>query len=151
MPDDNANVQIAPELYDNGARNGRESRQTFYVQAGFSDVVFAAPSARIVQTDKLLKEEPDGTVRVAGGNGSGFGKGAVYTVYSRSLPVTEANLRAADAHARPRRDRRAVRAAPRDDEPRARARPPDHRGVADRRTTRCEHSRAGSAPTRSTR
>jgi len=101
VPDESGNVQIAPELYDDGARNGQEFRQTFYVQAGFSGVVFAAPSARVVQTDKLLREEPDGTVQVAGRFDAGFGKGAVYTVYSRSLPVTEATLRAADAAAVP--------------------------------------------------
>ena len=89
-------VQVAPELYDEGARNGVEFRQTFHVEASYSDVVFAAPSPRLVETDKLLMREPDGTVRVAGGSGSGFGKGAVYTVFSRSIPVTEPKLRAAD-------------------------------------------------------
>ena len=90
-------VQVAPELYNESARNGVEFRQTFHIEAGFSDVVFAAPSPRLVETDKLLIREPDGTVRVAGGSGSGFGKGAVYSVFSRSLPVTESKLRAADA------------------------------------------------------
>jgi transglutaminase-like putative cysteine protease len=105
VPDNGGNVQIAPELYDDGARTGTEFRQTFYVQAGYSGVVFAAPSARVVQTDKLLREAPDGTVQVAvtGRFDAGFGKGAVYTVYSRSLPVTEASLRAADATAVPER------------------------------------------------
>src|SRR5437879_3576093 len=82
-------VQVAPELYNESARNGVEFRQTFHIEAGFSDVVFAAPSPRLVETDKLLIREPDGTVRVAGGSGSGFGKGAVYSVCSRSLAVTE--------------------------------------------------------------
>jgi protein-glutamine gamma-glutamyltransferase len=98
---DGTKVQVAPEVYDEGARNGKQFRQTFHVEAGFSDVVFAAPSARIVETDKLLLRRPDGTLRVAGGSGSGFGKGAVYTVYSRSLPVTETQLRAAGAKKAP--------------------------------------------------
>ncbi len=69
------------------------------MEARYSDVVFAAPSARVVETDRLLYEQPDGTVRVESDKGfsPGFGKGAVYTVTSRSLPVTEATLRAADA------------------------------------------------------
>jgi protein-glutamine gamma-glutamyltransferase len=94
-------VEVAPELYDEGARNGVAFRQTFHIEAGFSDVVFAAPSARIVETDKLLIRRPDGTLRVAGGSGSGFGKGAVYTVYSRNLAVTKAQLRAANAKPTP--------------------------------------------------
>jgi transglutaminase-like putative cysteine protease len=93
---DRTKVPVAPELYDEGARSGVEFRQTFHVEAAYSDVVFAAPSARLVETDKLLIRSADGTLRVAGSS-SGFGKGAVYTVYSRAMPVTEAKLRAADA------------------------------------------------------
>ena len=48
---------------------------------------------------------------------AGFGKGAVYTVTSRSAPVTGAKLRAADAHADPARDPRAVHAAARSRRP----------------------------------
>jgi len=87
-------VEIAPELYNRSARDGTEFRQTFHVEAPFSDVVFAAPSARVVETDKPLRRERDGTLQVATGIDAGFGKGAVYTVTSRSLPVTEATLRA---------------------------------------------------------
>jgi hypothetical protein len=55
----------------------------------------------VVETDRLLNAWPDGTVRIATHSGRfggdpGFGKGSVYTVYSRSLPVTEETLRAAD-------------------------------------------------------
>jgi transglutaminase-like putative cysteine protease len=99
--DDGTKVQIPPAQYDVGAENGSEFRQTFHVQAGYSEVVFAAPSPRVVETDKLLSERPDGTIRVAPESGPGFGKGAVYTVYSRRLPVTESTLRAADASAVP--------------------------------------------------
>ena len=95
--DGGTRVDVAPAANDVGAATGTEFRQTFHVEAPYSDVVFAAPSARVVETDKLLSERPDGTLRVAPlESGQGFGKGAVYTVYSRSLPVTEATLRAAD-------------------------------------------------------
>ena len=95
-------VEVPADPYDVGAENGRDFRQTFHVEAGYSDVVFAAPSAREVETDKLLHQRPDGTLRIATpfhgevDPGAGFGKGAVYTVTSRSLPVTENELRAAD-------------------------------------------------------
>jgi protein-glutamine gamma-glutamyltransferase len=94
--DDGARVDVTPAPYDVGARSGEEFRQTFHIDAGYSDVVFAAPSPRVVETDKLLNERPDGTLRVAPQSGPGFGKGAVYTVISRKIPVTEDTLRAAD-------------------------------------------------------
>lgn len=99
LPHDGTTVEVAPDLYDESAQVGNEFRQTFHVEAPYSDVLFAAPSARVVETDRLLHEQPDGTVRVESEKGfsPGFGKGAVYTVTSRSLPVTEATLRAADA------------------------------------------------------
>ncbi len=92
--DDGTKAVVEPAPYDIGARSGVSFHQTFHVEAGFSDVVFAAPSPRSIETDRLLNEQPDGTLRVV--RGPGFGKGAVYTVDSRSLPVTEATLRAAD-------------------------------------------------------
>jgi transglutaminase-like putative cysteine protease len=89
-------VQIPPAAEDTGARVGQELRQTFHIESGFSDIVFAAPSPREVETDKLVRSRPDGTTALAGGPSSGFGKGAVYTVVSRRLPTTAADLRAAD-------------------------------------------------------
>jgi transglutaminase-like putative cysteine protease len=89
-------VQIPPAAEDTGARVGQELRQTFHIESGFSDIVFAAPSPRQVETDKLVRYRPDGTTALAGGLSSGFGKGAVYTVVSRRLPTTAADLRAAD-------------------------------------------------------
>ncbi|MCU1465966.1 MAG: hypothetical protein JWM72_1894 [Actinomycetia bacterium] len=107
VPDDSVarvgtRVDIAPEVYNRSARDGNEFRQTFHVETSYSNVVFAAPSARVVETDKQVIRKPDGTLRVAGadiyrgldGSDSGFGKGAVYTVTSRSIPVTETALRA---------------------------------------------------------
>jgi transglutaminase-like putative cysteine protease len=99
---DGTRVDIAPEVFNRSARDGNEFRQTFHVEATYSNVIFAAPSARVVETDKQVIRRPDGTLQVAGadvyrgldGSDSGFGKGAVYTVTSRSLPVTEGALRA---------------------------------------------------------
>jgi hypothetical protein len=101
-PREGIKVEIAPELFDPGARNGRQFRQTFHVQAGYSDVLFAAPSPRVVETYKPLSRRSDGTVSVSSGS-AGFGKGAVYTVYSRSAVVTEESLRAADRDPVPER------------------------------------------------
>jgi transglutaminase-like putative cysteine protease len=98
---DGMHVQVPPPDFDPGARNGRDFRQTFHIEAGYTDVVFAAPSPRVVETDKTLRGDTlDGSVRVEGAgpdgtSAAGFGKGAVYTVTSRSLPVTEETLREA--------------------------------------------------------
>lgn len=89
-------VQIPAAAEDTGARIGQELRQTFHIESGFSDIVFAAPSPREIDTDKLVRYRPEGTAELAGGTSSGFGKGAVYTVVSRRLPATAADLRAAD-------------------------------------------------------
>jgi transglutaminase-like putative cysteine protease len=90
-------VQVALDPYDTGAFDGKEMTQTFRLEARFSNVVFAAPSPVRVQTDKLLQGRPDGTVIVSQGEyGGGFGKGAVYTVTSRSQLSTAEDLRAAD-------------------------------------------------------
>jgi len=84
-------IAISPDPDDTGAFTGRVMRQTFRIETDFSDVVFAAPSPVAVETDKELEAHPDGTATVYGG----FGKGATYTVTSRSVPVTAALLRAA--------------------------------------------------------
>jgi transglutaminase-like putative cysteine protease len=92
------NVLVPPAVGDTGAVVGNDLRQTFHIESGFSDVVFAAPSARLIDTDKLLHGRPDGTVVVAGGASNGFGKGAVYTVTSRMLLTNRADLESADAN-----------------------------------------------------
>jgi protein-glutamine gamma-glutamyltransferase len=86
--------EVPAAFGDIGATAGNELKQTFHIETAFDNIVFAAPSARSVETDKLLVGRPDGTVAIASSNA--FGKGAVYTVVSRSLPTTEADLRAAD-------------------------------------------------------
>jgi len=98
---DGNTVTVLPAPNDVGAANGTDFRQTFHIETAYSGVVFAAPSPHTVETDKTIEELPDGTVRAATndqfGDGIGFGKGAVYTVVSRSMQPTEASLRAADA------------------------------------------------------
>ena len=84
---------ITPDPNDVGAVSGTTMRQTFHIETGYSDVVFAAPSPVSVETDKVLEGHSDGTVTVFGG----FGKGATYTVTSRSLPATAAVLRASNS------------------------------------------------------
>jgi len=78
-----------------GAERGEDLRQTFRFESGFSDLVFAAPSARIIETDRYLRARADGSVFVAGLGANAFGEGAVYTVTSRRLASTETDLRQA--------------------------------------------------------
>jgi transglutaminase-like putative cysteine protease len=84
-------VTVARDTYDVGAFEGRSMRQTFHIESEYSNVVFAAPSLVTVQTDKVVEGHPDGTATVYGG----FGRGATYTVTSRSMPVTAKLLREA--------------------------------------------------------
>ena len=86
-------VAVSRDPYDIGAFNGPTMRQTFHVETGFSNVIFAAPSPVAVQTDKILEGHADGTATVEGG----FGRGTTYTVTSRSVLSTAALLRAASA------------------------------------------------------
>jgi transglutaminase-like putative cysteine protease len=86
-------VSVPVDRFDDGALTGPAMRQTFHIKTEFSDVVFAAPSPVSVQTANRLGGRADGTVVAFGG----FGKGAVYTVTSRSALPTENALRAADA------------------------------------------------------
>ncbi len=97
-----AAVQVTPDPNDVGANTGVAMRQTFHVDAGFSNVLFAAPSPVSVETDQPIRELPDATVSAFGG----FGHGAVYSVTSRSALPTEALLRAADRGPLPARVRR---------------------------------------------
>ena len=94
-------VVVDAAQYDGGTANGTDFRQTYHVEAGYSDVVFAAPNPREVETDKNLMLAPDGTLRVGDPNipskiaAEGFGKGAVYTVTSSRRSVTAETLREA--------------------------------------------------------
>ena len=92
MPHAGNTVTVPPDPLDTGAVTGTAMRQTFRVETPFSNVVFAAPSPVSVQTDKVVQERTDGTLT----SFTGFGKGATYTVTSRSLLPTAAALRAAN-------------------------------------------------------
>jgi hypothetical protein len=92
----NGDKLIAPSPEDIGAQYGADFTQTFHVEAPYSNVVFAAPSPRVVQTDRALSSTDDGNVEVEGDVGGGFGKGSVYTVVSRRMLATAAQLRSAD-------------------------------------------------------
>ena len=85
-------VAVPRDVNDSGAFTGQTLRQTFHVETGYSNVVFAAPSPVAVETDRVLQGHPDGTVTVDGG----FGRGSTYTVTSRRVLATAAILRAAD-------------------------------------------------------
>jgi transglutaminase-like putative cysteine protease len=91
LPRDDDSSQLLLDRFDDGAHTGEAMRQTFRIEAGFSEVVFAAPSPVEVQTDRLVLGRADGTAIVVGG----LGNDAVYTVTSRSSLPTEAHLRAA--------------------------------------------------------
>ena len=89
-----AAVPVPVDPFDDGARTGPAMRQTFHLKTEFSDVVFAAPSPVTVRN----RQSPAGSLRRHGRRPiGGFGKGAVYTVTSRSAPATANALRAADA------------------------------------------------------
>ncbi len=104
-------TDVPPGYADTGAVAGPPLTQTFHIETGYDDIVFGAPSVRSVQSDKVLVGRPDGTVAVAAGS-SGFGKGAVYTVTSRSMLTTEADLRAADSQPVPQQIRAMYGASP---------------------------------------
>jgi transglutaminase-like putative cysteine protease len=89
-------VHVPAPTEDTGARIGEELRQTFHIETSYSDIVFAAPSPRYIETDRPVRYRPDGTALVSGSASNAFGKGSVYTVVSRRLPSTEADLRAAE-------------------------------------------------------
>ena len=115
-------VAVPRDETDAGAFSGQAMRQTFRVETGYSNVVFAAPSPVSVETDRMLQGHPDGTVTVDGG----FGRGSTYTVTSRRVLATAALLRAADSIAEPRCSQ-PVRAGSGHDQSRAGAGAPDHR------------------------
>ncbi len=92
-----ATVSVPVDPFDDGALTGPAMRQTFHIKTDFSDVVFAAPSPVSVETANRLGGRSDGTVVAFGA----FGKGAVYTVTSRSALPTATALRAADARPMP--------------------------------------------------
>jgi transglutaminase-like putative cysteine protease len=86
---------------DPGAQVGDELRQTFRIESGFTDIVFAAASPRVVETDRFLQGRADGSAVLASGLANAFGEGSVYTVVSRRIASTADTLRAADEQPTP--------------------------------------------------
>ena len=99
---------LQPDPYDVGAVHGASMRQTFHIETGFSEVLFAAPSAVSVESDRIILGHADGTAAVLGE----FGKDAVYTVVSKSSLPTADDLRAAGQHEVPRTIARQYAAPP---------------------------------------
>ena len=101
--------QLQPDPYDVGAMHGTAMRQTFHIETGVSEVLFAAPSAVSVESDRIILGHADGTAAVLGE----FGKDAVYTVVSKSSLADGGRPARGRAARRPACDRAAVRGAAR--------------------------------------
>ena len=132
-------LRVAPRSVRRQCGPRHADAQTFHIETGFSEVLFAAPSPVSVGSDRLIIGRADGTAAVLGG----FGKDAVYTVMSRSSLPTADDLRAAEARrfgagASGTGDAADVTA-------RACARPTDHRGLPDDvRQDPCHRAVAGA-------
>lgn len=81
--------RLAPD--DLGARGSDVVEQRFRLEAPYSDVVYAVPTAVEVQIDRPLRQRADGTLQSAP-----LGRGATYSVVSRRIPVTADQLRSVD-------------------------------------------------------
>jgi transglutaminase-like putative cysteine protease len=90
---DGRHIQVRVDPDDVAAGTGRPMHQTFHIEAGFSNVVFAAPTPVELESDQFVVGRADGTMALIGG----FGHGATYSVVSRRALATEATLRAANA------------------------------------------------------
>jgi len=84
-------VFASPE--DLAARSGEESTQEFRLQSRFANALPIAPSASVVESDARLVQRPDGSVLAP----DALGEGARYTVTSRQMDVTAADLEAIDS------------------------------------------------------
>ena len=147
LPRSGDTSELFLDPYDAGALHGTETKQTFRIETGFSQLLFAAPSPVEVRADQPLIGRPDGTAMVDGG----FGKSAVYTVTSRSSLATEDDLRAAEGGAGSERGTRPVRGAARRRRHTSARSPGRSPRARRRRTTRSVPSRRGWRATRSTR
>ncbi len=79
--------RLPPDPLDPDPAGGQLLRQHVRIESSFSDVVFAAPEPESVDVPTTAFERADGTLFSIG-----MGKGATYTVTSRQLPVTRADL-----------------------------------------------------------
>ncbi|QXC60939.1 hypothetical protein KSP35_21920 [Aquihabitans sp. G128] len=75
---------------DLGASGEESFTQTFRIEADYSDIVFAAPSAVRVDATGPLAQRADGTLTTVG---PALGQGATYKVQSRRPALTEERLR----------------------------------------------------------
>ncbi len=89
--------RVATDPYDPAATDGVANRQTFTLVAPYANIMYAAPSAAQVLTDRLGFQYSDGSLRVA----RPLGKGTTYTVESRMPNATAARMRAASNAALP--------------------------------------------------
>jgi transglutaminase-like putative cysteine protease len=85
--------ELAHDRFDLGATGDDVLVQRFRLEAGYSDVVFAAASAVSVDAASQVVQTADGSVFTGA---EAFGRGATYTAVSRRRPLTEEVLRAAD-------------------------------------------------------
>ncbi|CAN5442651.1 hypothetical protein BH10ACT1_BH10ACT1_15370 [soil metagenome] len=83
---------------DLGAAGPEEFQQTVRIEAEYSDVLFAAPSAVQVDNPGPVAQRADGTLSTVG---AALGQGATYSVTSRRPALTEARLRAVEGGAIP--------------------------------------------------
>jgi transglutaminase-like putative cysteine protease len=86
--------QLVPTpLDDPAAATGPVNRQTFTIEAPYASVLFAAPTATDVLSDRQVGSYSDGTLIVQ----YPLGRGATYTVDSHEADATDATLRASGA------------------------------------------------------
>ncbi|UDY37951.1 transglutaminase family protein [Dermatobacter hominis] len=84
--------RVFPSADDLAASTGEESQQEFRLESRFANVLPVAPSASIIESDDRLVQGPDGSIVAP----DALGQGATYTVTSRQVPVTSADLAAVD-------------------------------------------------------
>jgi transglutaminase-like putative cysteine protease len=79
-----------PRLADDdlGARGSDVVEQRFRLEAPYSDVLYAVPTAVELEIDRPVRQRADGTLQSAP-----LGRGATYSVTSRRIPLTADRLR----------------------------------------------------------
>ncbi len=76
---------------DLGVRGSDVVEQRFRLEAAYSDVLYAVPTAVEVQIDRPVRQRADGTLQSAP-----LGRGATYSVTSRRTPLTAELLRSVE-------------------------------------------------------
>jgi transglutaminase-like putative cysteine protease len=82
-----------PRLADDdlGARGSDVVQQRFRLEAPYSDILYAVPTAVEVKIDRPMRQRADGTLQAAP-----LGRGATYSVTSRRIPLTAERLRSVE-------------------------------------------------------